>query len=81
MEDPEASPPIGAVTQRLADQIGLSPAGLKENGWKIAADETAPRRETAPAAAPAASEPPKRPRSRFKVVSPTDDTAEPTDES
>lgn len=29
---------------RFADQIGLTPAGLKENGWKIAADEVAPRR-------------------------------------
>lgn len=26
---------------RFADQIGLSPAGLKENGWAIAADEVA----------------------------------------
>lgn len=34
---------------RFADQIGLTPAGLKENGWKIAEDETAPRRSSAPA--------------------------------
>lgn len=29
---------------RLSDQIGLSPAGLKENGWKIAEDEMAAKR-------------------------------------
>ena len=29
---------------RLADQIGMTPAGLKENGWKIAEDETAKKR-------------------------------------
>lgn len=34
---------------RFADQIGLTPAGLKENGWKIAEDETAPRRTSKPA--------------------------------
>lgn len=26
---------------RFGDQIGLTPAGLKENGWKIAAESTA----------------------------------------
>lgn len=35
-EDPEASAAIVAAVIRLADQIGLTPAGLKENGWKIA---------------------------------------------
>jgi hypothetical protein len=35
---------------RFADQIGLTPAGLKENGWAIAADEVGERRdERAPA--------------------------------
>lgn len=34
---------------RFADQIGLTPAGLKENGWKIAEDETARRRTAKPA--------------------------------
>jgi hypothetical protein len=29
---------------RFADQIGLTPAGLKENGWAIAADEVAEKR-------------------------------------
>lgn len=37
---------------RFADQVGLTPAGLKENGWKIASDELAEKRsevEEAPA--------------------------------
>lgn len=34
---------------RLADQIGMTPAGLKENGWKIAADEVAVKRSSTPA--------------------------------
>lgn len=38
---------------RFADQIGLTPAGLKENGWAIAADEVAARRsERAPVEEP-----------------------------
>ena len=32
---------------RFADQIGMTPAGLKENGWAIAADELAGKRDTA----------------------------------
>ena len=41
---------------RFADQIGLTPAGLRENGWAIARDETAGRREAkaAPKARPSA---------------------------
>lgn len=41
---------------RFADQIGMTPAGLKENGWRIAADQLAEKRaEKAPApAAPTA---------------------------
>lgn len=34
---------------RFADQIGLTPAGLKENGWKIATDELAEKRSDPPA--------------------------------
>lgn len=45
----ELSPAANAalVTQlhRYRDQIGLTPAGLKENGWAIARDETAAKRE------------------------------------
>lgn len=39
MEDLEASAALGNVVQRLADQIGMTPAGLKENGWSISAAE------------------------------------------
>lgn len=48
---------------RFADQIGLTPAGLAFNGWKVAADQLAERRaEKAPA--------PKAPtaRDRLKAV-------------
>lgn len=37
---------------RFGDQIGMTPAGLKENGWAVARDETAPKRTTRKAAAP-----------------------------
>jgi hypothetical protein len=33
---------------RFADQIGLTPAGLRENGWAIARDEVSSKREAAP---------------------------------
>lgn len=36
MEADDASAALGNVVIRYADQIGLTPAGLKENGWKIA---------------------------------------------
>lgn len=38
MENPGASASLGNVVVRLADQIGMTPAGLKENGWQIVAD-------------------------------------------
>lgn len=47
---------------RLADQIGLTPAGLKENGWKIAEDQVAQRRTAKKATARPSA------RSRMKVV-------------
>lgn len=33
--------------QRLGDQLGMTPAGLKENGWRIAVDEVAIARTSA----------------------------------
>lgn len=36
---------LGQV-HRLGDQIGLTPAGLRENGWAIAADEVTEKRTT-----------------------------------
>ena len=45
MEAEDASASLGNVVIRYADQIGLTPAGLKENGWKIAEDDLATRRQ------------------------------------
>lgn len=48
MENPEAPAAVAAAALRLSDQIGLTPAGLKENGWLIVAkDQIVPQ---APAA-------------------------------
>jgi hypothetical protein len=44
MEDPHAGAGLGAVTVRLADQIGMTPAGLRENGWAVARDEVSQKR-------------------------------------
>lgn len=51
----EATAGLLGALHRFADQIGMTPAGLKENGWRIAADEVSERREqraesTAPSA-------------------------------
>ena len=43
-EDPEASAAIMAQVHRLGDQLGSTPAGLRENGWVIARDEGTPKR-------------------------------------
>lgn len=63
MEADDASASLGNVVVRLADQIGLTPAGLKENGWKVSTDEVAERRTDAVKEPPRASS-----RSRLKVV-------------
>lgn len=60
-ESSEATAADKNSLHRFADQIGLTPAGLKENGWKIAADEVADRR---PEVEPEADDP----RTRFTVV-------------
>lgn len=41
---PEAKAADKTSLHRFSDQIGLSPAGLRDNGWIIARDEVAPRR-------------------------------------
>ena len=48
-EQEDASASLVAQMIRLADQIGLTPAGLKENGWAIAADELSARAAEQPA--------------------------------
>lgn len=38
MEDPDAKAATATAAMRIADKIGLSPSGLKENGWIIPSD-------------------------------------------
>ena len=52
---------------RYADQIGLTTAGLREMGWKVAADEVAKRAAENPATVKRATA-----RDRLKVVSSAD---------
>lgn len=52
---------------RFADQIGMTPAGLRENGWAISRDEVKARRET-PAAGTKAAAPRSSSRDRLTVV-------------
>jgi hypothetical protein len=66
-ESADASAADKNSLHRFADQIGLTPAGLKENGWKVAADEVTAKRVERPAAT--ASGPARTlARDRFKVV-------------
>lgn len=44
-ESSEATAADKGAIHRFADQIGLTPAGLRENGWAISRDETAERRQ------------------------------------
>lgn len=62
---PAATAALVSQLHRYRDQLGLTPAGLKENGWQIAADAVSARRE--------AREEDSRPsatdyKSRFQVV-------------
>ena len=43
-ESLEATAADKGSLHRFADQIGMTPAGLKENGWKIATDQLAEKR-------------------------------------
>lgn len=63
-ESSEASAADKSSLHRFADQIGLTPAGLRENGWVVAKDELAAKRAE-PEPEPAA---PKSSRARVKVV-------------
>lgn len=45
-ESPEATAADKNALHRFADQIGLTPAGLKENGWGIAAAQIEPATAT-----------------------------------
>lgn len=61
-ESSEATAADKGAIHRFADQIGLTPAGLKENGWAIAQDEVGAK------AAEKDSEPASRPARRLRAV-------------
>ena len=61
-ESSEATAADKGSLHRFADQIGMTPAGLRENGWAIATDEVGERRASKPAATPKSS------RDRLKVA-------------
>lgn len=46
-ESPEAQAADKGSLHRFADQIGLTPAGLKENGWEIVRDQLQEKRAEA----------------------------------
>lgn len=47
-EDPDATPSVMTQVNRLADSIGLSPAGLRENRWEIIDDLPAAEEDQKP---------------------------------
>lgn len=61
--EPDANAALVAQLHRFRDQIGLTPAGLKENGWAIAKNEVAEKAAAKPAPLKRQSA-----RDRFKVV-------------
>ena len=65
-ESGEASAADASVLHRFADQIGMTPAGLKENGWQISSDEVAAVRAEKPAELATETAAPKR---RLRAVS------------
>ena len=62
-ETSEATAADRGSLHRFADQIGLTPAGLRENGWQIVRDEVAERR-----AEQVAVESPAKPQRRLRVA-------------
>ncbi|HKS46338.1 MAG TPA: hypothetical protein VJT49_14755 [Amycolatopsis sp.] len=63
-EGPDAQAADKNSLHRFADQIGMTPAGLKENGWSISVDEVGEKRVE-----PVEDEPEDDPRARLTVVS------------
>ena len=64
-ESSEATAADKNSLHRFADDIGMSPAGLRANGWAIAKDEVGAKRAATDPESPA---PAKSSRSRMKVV-------------
>ncbi|MEO6116001.1 MAG: hypothetical protein ABIP33_06415 [Pseudolysinimonas sp.] len=61
----DANASLVAQLHRLGDQLGLTPAGLKENGWRLAIDEVSAKRESTATTKPATRtrpQPVRRPR-------------------
>ena len=71
-EAPGATPSMMTQVLRLADSIGLTPAGLLLNGWTISTADD----DSVPEAAPS-SQRPDPPRRRLRAVK--DDDDDPTD--
>jgi hypothetical protein len=63
VEDPEAPAALLGHVHRFADQIGLTPAGMRENGWALADDEVQEKRDEKPAATSQAA-----PKRRLRAV-------------
>lgn len=61
-EDPDVGPTLLAQLHRFVDQVGLSPAGLAENGWAVAKDELAAK------ASGKSEEAPAQPTRRLRAV-------------
>lgn len=57
-EDPEAPAALFGQLHRYVDQLGISPAGMRENGWRLSSDELADKRTPEPAAKPTARKAP-----------------------
>lgn len=62
-EGPDATAADKNSLHRFADDIGLTPAGLRQNGWAIVSDEVSERREEK-----AQTDKPKSSRDRLKAV-------------
>lgn len=68
-EADDAPAALGTIMVRLADQIGLTPAGLRENGWEIEEAPSTRTAETDPTPKKVPQPPPSTPlRARLKVV-------------
>lgn len=65
-ESPEATAADKGSLHRFADQIGLTPAGLKENGWAIQRSEIDAKRVSKPDLAVVPEEKEKRPQRRLR---------------
>jgi hypothetical protein len=48
-EDLECPPGVATTARQLMDEVGLSTAGMRANGWRVAADELASRKAAEPA--------------------------------